>query len=182
MEPRFWGGESPARIVERLQDGDPLSLGLRCAERIDFRAMLMDVERLVARAEAYVAYIAVRQQYTGTPPLDAFIERQIDESIDSILEEDWSSEHKREPVEPDDPRYRMIAREAGIEPAQARRASLALNTEPLRTRRLFYGVFIKNRKLADVARENALGIAEAKEMVKQTLKKVLGTATWGQGS
>lgn len=172
-------GKTSEQVMQRLRKGDPLELVRRCAERIDERALLMDTHRLAVRAVAYVAYIAVMEEYRGVPPLDVFILKQIDESIDSIMEEDWASEYRREPLEPDDRRYRMISREAGIEPAMARRASLALNTEPIRQRRMFYGVFVKNKPLAMVARENALGIKEAKAMIKATLRKVLGEATWG---
>ena len=174
-------GKTTEEVMLRLRKGDPLGLVQRCSERIDTRALLMDVHRLAVRAVAYVSYIAVMEEYRGVPPLDVFIAKQIDESIDSIMDEDWASEYRREPLEPDDRRYRMISREAGIEPAMARRASLALNTEPIRQRRLFYGVFVKNKPLATVARENALGIKEAKVMIKATLKKVLGDQTWGGG-
>ena len=174
-------GKTSEEVMMRLRKGDPLKLVQRCSERIDQRALLMDVHRLAVRAVAYVAYIAVLEEYRGVPPLDAFLAKQIDESIDSIMDEDWASEYRREPLEPDDRRYRMISREAGIEPAMARRASLALNTEPIRQRRLFYGVFVKNKPLATVARENALGIKEAKGMIRATLKKVIGDQSWGGG-
>lgn len=172
-------GKTSEQVMLRLRKGDPLELVRRCVERIEERALLMDAHRLAVRAVAYVAYIAVREEYRGVPPLDVFLSKQIDESIDSIMDEDWASEYRREPLEPDDRRYKMISREAGIEPAMARRASLALNTEPIRQRRMFYGVFVKNKPLATVARENALGIKEAKAMIKATLQKVLGDQTWG---
>ncbi|MDF1798922.1 MAG: hypothetical protein P1V81_07080 [Planctomycetota bacterium] len=167
--------------MERIGPDDPLELARRCSERIEQRALLMDAERLQVRACAYVATIAVRDEYRGVPPLEQFLQTQIDEAIDSVLDEDWGSEYKNEPLDPDDYRYRMLSAEAGLEPAQLRRVSLAFNTAPTRTRRVLFGVLIQNRPLVEVARENALGLKESKAMVREGLDKIFGARDWRFG-
>lgn len=174
-------GRSPREVMERLHQGDPLELEGKCEQRIERRAMLMDVERLYWRATAYVAMIAVRDEYRGDPPLNDFLDKHIDESIDSLLEEDWAAEKRGEPIELGDPRYRMIAKQAGIEEPQARRVSLAFNTEPIRSRRLLFGALIKNLPLAKVARENAMNMAEAKKLLKKSMEKIFGARDWRNG-
>ena len=47
---------SPREILERLADGDPLELAARAAERLDDRALLLELERILPMAVAQVAF------------------------------------------------------------------------------------------------------------------------------
>ena len=85
-------GESPGEILSRLCEGDPLSLGTMSTKRLRERALLIHPERLYVRALARTAYAAA-WGYEGDPPLDQWLGERIDQTIESLIEDDLTDEH-----------------------------------------------------------------------------------------
>lgn len=79
-------GQLPRAALEAIADGDPLGIEKRVRAQLRRGAWLIDVERLLARGMAAVAFAAHR--YNGFPDLDRWIERELERAIATLIEED----------------------------------------------------------------------------------------------
>jgi len=133
----------------------------------------MDWHRVTRRAMTYVAYFAALEGYRGNPPLDEFIARGIDEAIESLIEEDWSSERRDDPIDPEDSPYGQVSLAGDLSPAQARRVTLEFNIQPVRLRRPLFAALVDNRPFAEVAEEFGLATSELEGLVRTILAHML---------
>jgi hypothetical protein len=168
-------GKSPRMITDRLTDGDPLEVIVRTKRRLTWHALLMDNTRVSMRAVAYIAYLAARDGYRGSPPLEEFMHKGIDEAITSIIEEDWSNERKDEPIDPRHDPYASITAAADIDPADARKVTLEFNLLPASLRRPLYAVLIQNQTIKHAAEAYGFGTTELKGKLRTLLGRLTGT-------
>ncbi|MDF1798047.1 MAG: hypothetical protein P1V81_02635 [Planctomycetota bacterium] len=174
-------GDSPRRIMQGLMDGDPLDMDGRCGRRMEHQALLMDRARVRWRSVSYLAYLAARDGYRGNPPLDQFIERAIDQALESLIEEDWEADRSDAPIDPELEQYASIALEADLDPRHARRVTLEFNLHPLRLRRPLFAVLVAGRGFAEVAEASGLATAELERELRTTLTRMLRFNNPGEG-
>ena len=173
---RLLHGKSPRAISDRLMDGDPLEFRERSQRRLAWHGLLMDKIRVAVRSVAYVSYLAARDGYRGTPPLEQFINAGIDEAITSIIEEDWSGEKSKAPIDPKRDPYASISLAADADPAEARKLTLEFNLLPPVHRRPLYAVLIENTPLAETAERFGLGTSELRTQVRALMARLTSTS------
>ena len=134
-------------VLRRIWEGDPLKLGDLCEERLDERALLIDVTRAQSRAMALVAHAASR--FDGQKPFAPWLRERVDAALDDLLDEDGEDERAGvPPSEPWDPRFAFLSEVLGIEPGLARRACVLFNALPHPERRAFWAVVIEGKSIA----------------------------------
>jgi hypothetical protein len=169
-------GKSPRMITDRLREGDPLEVVARTKRRLEWHALLMDHMRTAVRSVAYISYLAARDGYRGSPPLEEFMHKGIDEAIRSIVEEDWASERKKEPIDPRFDPYARITAAADMDPADARKLTLEFNLLPANRRRPLYAVLINNQPIRQAAQTHGFAASELKADIRALLSRLTGAA------
>ncbi len=164
---RLLTGDSPREILRRLLDSDPLGLELRIRDRLAQRALLLDPERLLARAGARTAY-AVHGSRIQVPTRE-FVLGCIDEAIEELVREDHESERSSQPLAAHDQRFDFLADALGVRVEKARRACVVFNELPDEVRRAYWALVIEGRS---VARCGSLGLGSPEE-VEGNVKRAL---------
>ena len=162
-------GTSAREVLHRIASGDPLELERRSRARIDERAFLVDVERLVARGLARVAYEARR--YNGFPPLDRWLERILDRAIGELLDEDRFAARDRAPA--DDrthASFAFLTEELGIAPEVARKVAVVFNDLPEHVRRCYWALAVQRKSPEECAAE---GLGSPREVERNAERAVL---------
>ena len=154
----FAGGRS-CDIMQRLLEGDPLKVGPCCQARVKFQAVLLDPPRLKWRALAYTAFLASRNGPAQHASLDAYLNHAVDESIASLIEEDWLAENEERPVTLANTPFRQLPGGARMPPERARHIALEFNLLRHAERRPLFAILVGGRSPMDVAR--AFGMTEA---------------------
>ena len=119
--------DSVDTVVARLANGDPLDLVNRSRKYLYRKGLILDLERVARTTVAYAAFLAVRDEYDGDPPLQAFLENAIEQSVATISEEDRASEMRGDPMDPIEDPYMRIDFGSAIDPAHVRHAVLRFN-------------------------------------------------------
>ena len=134
-------------VLRRIWEGDPLKIGDLCEERLDERALLIDVTRAQSRAMALVAHASAR--FDGQKPFALWLRERVDAALDDLMDEDGEEERAGVPAsEPWDPRFAFLSEVLGIEPGLARKACVLFNALPLSERRAFWAVVVEGKSLA----------------------------------
>lgn len=141
---------SSASLLRRLatEDGDPLGVASRCAQRRWAAALLVDSSRLYAQTLLRISHASAS---AGPPPwADGWLEHQIDNALTDLLIKDQEDE-----------RGGIIDRDAthsphafmmhwfGIEAGLARTAAVRFNGLPERTRHIFFALILDRRTVTD---------------------------------
>jgi hypothetical protein len=139
--------DSPREVLHRLLDGDPFHIGDRCRLLLRQKAFFLNPERLFFKSVARVSYASL--DYGGKPPLERWLDRCIDRSIEDMRSEQYEEEfHALPPEESDDGAfYTNFADKAGIEVPLARLACLALNNLPDETRLAFQAIGMEGKTI-----------------------------------
>ena len=139
-------GASPQEVLDRILEGDPLGVQERCGQRVQERALLIDLNRLFLRSLARIAHAA--PDYAGNPSLAAWLSGRIDRSIEELVAEDYEEERRGiAPQEPWDPRYALVSEALGIDMVQARRVCIAFNDLPDEVRLACFAVLIEGKTI-----------------------------------
>lgn len=148
---------SARELLRRIIDGDPLALFERCPRRVDERALLVDPRRAVLRSAARIAHDFAT--WAGEPALREWLALEIDRALDELVEEQRDEERRAEPPResPSFAFYARVALRLRIELENARRACVALHALPLEARRVYLGVELAGRTLADLAATSGAG-------------------------
>ncbi len=161
-------GASPREILNRIANGDPLGLEVRSRARLDVRAVLVDLERIVAGSLARAAYDALR--YNGFPTLAMWLDRIIDRTIDEQLEEDRIAERAgQSSVGGHAPSHAFFAEALGVDPVVARRACVVFNDLPDDVRRVYWALVIKGRAIERCVSEGMGSQGELEARFKRAL-------------
>jgi DNA-directed RNA polymerase specialized sigma24 family protein len=164
----LFSGASPREILAKLCDGDPLEIGSRVSEHLRESAVLVDVRRAVSRAAARIAHAGMR--YRGRPELGVFLKQTIEQGVEELIEDEGEEERARLPID-DAPgaHHLFLWKLLGIEPALARRASIAFNRQPVEVRRAFLDVAGWGTSI----REHASRTGATDERVRELLSAAL---------
>lgn len=128
---------TPRRVLGWLLDGDPLRLWTRCQDRLEESGLLVSPRRAWLRALARIAHAACREGSDPGMCTGAWVDARLDEALAELVAEQAEEERRgTRPAESGDPEYYAeIGRRLGVDPAQARRACVALNGRPIGARR-----------------------------------------------
>lgn len=142
----LFAGRSALEILRAIMKDDRLELWPRCADRLLERCYLVDMERLVARSAARVAYAG--QTYDGVPEFTEFVRERIDHAMDELMREDREEERAGKPVVPgEDSRYRFVSEVLGMELGVTRRGVCHFNVLDERIRHAFFALVVQSKRL-----------------------------------
>jgi hypothetical protein len=159
-------GRSADEVLEKLDRGDPLGIERRARRAIEQRAVLLDVERVVARGMAQVAFAA--RLYKGWPPVELWTERAVEGAIEALLDEDRESMAlSKSPQVEDRPNFAFLCDALGITPERALQVTVVFNDLPTVVRRCYYDTFVLGRSIEDCA---ASGIGTRAEVESHLLR------------
>ncbi len=150
-------GRLPRVALEAIADGDPLEIEALARRIIESGAWLLDVERLVTRGMATVAFAAHR--YNGFPEVDRWVARELDKALEACLDED--REHVLEGLGVDAesaPNFHWLAQVLGLELDQVVPATVAFNALPQAVRRAWYALGVQGKTVEQCV-ESGLGSA-----------------------
>jgi len=169
------GGESPAEVLERLVDGDPLHVEDRCRLRLRQKDYLLPLERLVDRAMARAAYAAV--EYAGEPPLGEWLSKCIERAERDLLDEQYDEEVRRVPpsLSADRSFYEELAKSTKIELALCRSLCLAVNSLDSEHRSVLCAVTLHGKSLRRYVAEGNGPPARVSQLLREALVDVLAT-------
>ncbi len=142
----MFSGRSALEILRTIMKDDRLELWSRCADRLLERCYLVDMERLVARSAARIAYAG--QTYEGVPEFTDFVRERIDYAMDELMREDREEERAGKPVVPgEDSRYRFVSEVLGMELGVTRRGVCQFNVLDERIRHSFFALVVQSKRL-----------------------------------
>ena len=137
-------GTSPAAILGRIVDGDPLGLEPRCRKYLREWAVLIDLERLFARTAARIAYHAYRENGTAG---DEIVEDCLANAVEELLTQDRDGEDYGFASEDSEDRARFLAETLGIQFTDARGACVAFNDLSPEIRRCYWENVVEGRSI-----------------------------------
>jgi hypothetical protein len=130
-------GRLPSQVLQVIADGDPLGIENRAKVLLRKGAWLLDVERVVARGMAAIAFAAHR--YNGFPELDAWIARELERGARTLIEEDAEAVLDGQPADFETASsLRWLTESLGLPPAAATRATVVFHALPDDVRRAWY--------------------------------------------
>jgi len=174
--PEILRRRSPREILAALVDGDPLEIAPRVRQQIEDSALLVDPRRLLLRSLARIAHAAPR--YSGTPPLTAWIEQRIVQSIDELLAEDRELVRDGTPVpSTSDTRYAYVSEILGLEPDQALRPCVAFNALPREVRSAWFAVAVAGKTVNRYVAEGHGPPENVRAHLKQALRTIARATT-----
>lgn len=175
---RLLSGPSPSAILERIVEGDPLGLEPRCRKYLREWAVMIDLERLFARAAARISYHAWRENGTAG---DDIVEDCLANAAEELLTEDRDGAELGESLPRDEDRYEFLAETLGIDQEGARAACVAFNELPPDVRRCYWEVAVEGRS---IERCVSLGLGDEPsidEKVRRALRALSGYKGDGPG-
>jgi hypothetical protein len=173
-------GSNARAILHRIFSGDPLGVEQRCVERLEARAVLMDLERLLLRTMARIARNAALGRREG--PLSSWLQLQVDASIEDLMSEDLDADRLNKPVEkPLDSRYAFVCEAYGLRPAKARRFCVVFNTLPDEERHAFYAIGVMGKSFNRFLAEGNGPPAHVMKLLENVTKALSGLLPPGTG-
>lgn len=149
---RFLASGTPQEVLARLVSGDPLRVREQVAVRLRETCRLLDGERVALRAMARVARFAPR--YRGRPSFEDWLKERCDEAIADLMDEEREFLfHPRRAPRQSDSALHVLAEPLGIDPKDARRACVALNSRSFEERDAFFALVLEAGSLDQIARE-----------------------------
>jgi len=143
-------GNDASEIHARLSaDGDPLRLCERTARRLRSAWILLEPDRVLARALTLCAYGAATEPAPAN--LETWAAGKIDEAIGQLIRRDAEAE-EREPglLEEDERHFPLLTESLMREPGRVRHYSVRFNALPPLTRRAFFELLIEGREVVEV--------------------------------
>ena len=163
-------GPSASAVLRRLVDEDPLRLSARCSEFLRAKALLIDLERMLARLFAQVARESMK--YDGQPPLDSWLAALLDEIAEELLNEDVQMLRGDEQFPENDEVPHLLAAAFGIQRADALRAAVTFNALPEVERHDVYAVALERTSIQDRATHRGVSIEVVQSSVARALASI----------
>ena len=151
---------SPAAVLQRIADGDPLGLGPLAQRRLLERALLLDPGRVHLRALAMCALGA--GDFRGQVGLARWLVERVDEAIDGLLSTGCPASSRR------------LSLLLGLEPADARRALAGFHAAPREQRAVFLELFVVGHSLDSVAHSRRTDLCSVARLAREALCNLLG--------
>lgn len=153
-------GGSIEIVFQRLANGDPLGVRFIAQKYLRRNGFILDLERVVGTSMAYAAYLAERDEYDGDPPLQVFLEKAIEQSVETIGEEDRAKEMRGEPMDPLSDPYARVGFAPEVDPAHVRHAVLRFNGMQKAIRVPCYRVLVEGATFEEAVDGTNLSTAE----------------------
>lgn len=166
-------GRSAEEVLEQLDAGDPLGIERAARELLIEQALLIDVERLVARGMAQTAFAA--RLYKGWPPLPLWLHQCLERALAGLLEEDRERLLENGPLPREDEASYAFLRDAhGVAPGRAVAVAVVFNDLPPIVRRCYYDVFVLEKSIEGCA---ASGAGSRSEVERHLLRALTAMST-----
>lgn len=134
-------GRLPRVALEAIVEGDPLGVETRVRAKLRKGGWLLDAERVIARGFAAIAFAAHR--YHGFPDLDTWMDRELERTILSLLEEDRGAVIEESPADVESASaLRWLADSLGLPLRSALHATVVFHALPLEVRRAWYALAV----------------------------------------
>lgn len=166
-------GRSADEVLQKLDAGDPLGIESAVRSLLIEQALLVDVERLVARGMAQAAFAA--RLYRGWPPLSLWLRQCLERALTALLEEDRDRLLENGPLPREDEASYAFLREAhGVAPERAVAVAVVFNDLPPIVRRCYYDVFVLEKGIEGCA---ASGAGSRSEVERHLLRALTAMST-----
>jgi hypothetical protein len=149
---------APGQVLEVLLRGDPLGLRARIVSRLEARAWLCDVDRLVTRVAASCALEA--RHWSGTPSLAAWLDGLIDRAAADLGAETCAPPGA----------WSLFAEPLGLDGERLRRACGRFAGLSFEAREAFFRLVLDGASLNAFARERGLTLTEAARRARAGLE------------
>jgi len=159
-------GDSDA-VLKRIVASDRLGLRALLVGELRRRAFLFDIERLLERLFAVVAYRAV--SWRGEPRLSRFLRDCTREAIESALEDPDSGPANGPSALVHQDVFMVLARPLGLAPQAMRVSCAAFNRRDPLERELFVRILLEGASPDAVATERALAVLEVLRGLRRTI-------------
>ncbi len=145
--PEILRGSDPMETVERLSESDPFNLAERARHRARELGLILDPERLEARAMARVAFAALA--YRGELAFEEWVTACVDQTLQELLSEQAEEERQQVPIAQslDGEFYKRFASIVQIPAQHGRLACLVMNRMPIEDRKTFFGIVIEGKSV-----------------------------------
>ena len=171
--PECLNGRTADEVLQKLDAGDPLGIEAAAKALIVERALLVDIERLVARGMAQAAYSA--RLYRGWPPLVVWLRQCLEKSLSALLDEDRERLLEGGPLPSEDEASYDFLREAhGVTPERAVAVAVVFNDLPDVVRRCYYDAYVLEKGIEACA---ASGIGTKTEVERHLLRALTAMST-----
>lgn len=171
--PECLKGRSADEVLQKLDAGDPLGIEAAAKALLVERALLVDVERLVARGMAQTAYSA--RHYRGWPPLAVWLRQCLDRALSALLDED--RERLLEggpPAREDEASYAFLREAHGVTAERAVAVAVVFNDLPDVVRRCYYDAYVLEKGIEGCA---ASGVGTRSEVERHLLRALNAMST-----
>jgi len=142
---------TPREVLARIVPEDPLDLRARIAARIAERALLLDVEHLLLRAQALCSLHAAT--WRGDPELAEWLDLRVEEALAAALSEDPG-----ERLGPED--LALFAAPLELDPLALATSCARFNCLPFEQREAFLAVVLDAVAADRLARARQLSLSE----------------------
>jgi hypothetical protein len=145
---------TPREVLARIVPEDPLGLRQRIGARIAARALLLDVESLLLRAQALCSLRAAA--WRGDPELGVWLDQRVEEAL-AAVESDGPDQPEVAPA-PED--LALFAAPLALEPGALARGCARFNRLPFEQREAFQAVVLDAVAVDRLARARKLSLTE----------------------
>lgn len=167
-------GRLPSHVLQVIADGDPLGIENRVKMLLRKAAWLLDVERMVARGMAAIAFAAY--SYRGFPDLDSWIERELERGARMLIDEDSEAVLDGQTVDfATASSLRWLTELLGLPAAAATRATVVFHALPKDVRRAWYAQAVDKLSL-DECVAAGMGTRERLEVMSRRATQAMSLA------
>lgn len=171
--PAYLIGRSADEVLQKLDAGDPLGIEAAAKALLAERAFLVDVERLVARGMAQVAFAA--RLYRGWPPLELWLRQRLERALEALLEEDRERLLEGGPLpREDEASYAFLRETHGVAPERVVAVAVVFNDLPDVVRRCYYDAYVLEKGIEGCA---ASGVGTLTEVERHLLRALTAMST-----
>lgn len=163
---------TPCEVLARIVPDDPLELGARLSARITERALLVDVEPALLRAQALCALHA--PAWRGDPALARWLDQRVEEALAASLSEEFFETGSSEPLA-------LFAAPLELDPRDLAGACARFNRLALEQREAFFAVVLDGVAADGLARARGLSLSELARRARAGIEPFRG-ATGGRVS
>jgi hypothetical protein len=164
--PECLRGRNADEVLQRLDAGDPLGIEAAAKALLVERALLVDVERLVARGMAQAAYSA--RLYRGWPPVGVWLRQCLERALSALLDEDRERLLDGGPLpREDEVSYAFLRETHGVTPERAVAVAVVFNDLPDVVRRCYYDAYVLEKGIEGCA---ASGVGTRSEVERHLLR------------
>jgi hypothetical protein len=152
---------TPREVLARIVPEDPLDLRARVGARISERALLLDVEHVLLRAQALCSLHAAA--WRGEPELEEWLAQRVEEALAAVL----SGEEGESPG-PED--LALFAAPLELDPRALATSCARFNELPFEQREAFLTVVVDAVAVDRLARARRLSLSELARQARADLE------------